>query len=159
MLTPQKMEAARKDALTFLKRKTAAVIATVRDNAPSASTVFFVVDDSFNFYFTTQVNTHKHENISRNANVSLVIGSGPKLISVSVQGIAQAIEGNEKIAILEKFISMKLVHWPIMEMAKFKDTQRVVYKVVPSRLSYMNLDDEDYSASKSNEYAVLIPSA
>ncbi len=156
-----RLRAVRGEALSFLKDHTTAVVATSKDDMPFASTVYYVVDDDFNFYFVTPINTNKYLNISKSAKVAIVVGTGPEHISVTAQGRGDYVTGREETAVFER-LHMIMFHehakkWPARDMAKFKDIRMVVFRVVPEMLLFMNLDDENYSGSISDRYVTIIP--
>ena len=146
----------KEEVLSFLKRNNTAVIATIQKGKPQASTIHYIVDDEWNIYFLTHRNTSKYVNISSNEQVAVVVGTGPKHITVQAMGIAIICAGEEMKRISRQFETLKespsLQHWPVNEMAKFRDKNPVVFKFEPIELSFMNLDDDDYPYSKSVGY-------
>ncbi len=159
-----------KDALRFLQENDTAVISTAYGNVPYSATVHYFVDSKFNFYFITRQGTDKYLNLVINSNVFVVVGTGPKHISVQVRGKANILKGKEKQSALDDVLSViknkKINKWPIKEMKKFSpgptfiDTllkSEVVVKIVPQQLIFMNLDDEKYPESLSTEYHTILP--
>ena len=149
----------RMEALRFLKDNKAAVISTCYRDLPYSSVVHYVVDSRFNFYFVTTKNTDKYVNLSENDNVSVVVGTGPKYISVSARGHAIKIHGDEKKKILRQFTSLQkknaIKMWPVQNLGSMqsnhgKPTKEIVYKIVPQHLVFLNLDDKKYKKSLSN---------
>jgi nitroimidazol reductase NimA-like FMN-containing flavoprotein (pyridoxamine 5'-phosphate oxidase superfamily) len=159
--TQTDFEAVRKEALEFLMVNTTAVIATSADNMPQASTIYYIVDEDFNFYFATEADTKKYVNISGNPQVAIVVGTGPSHISVSVQGKAELIRDEEKEAVTQRLIDLMMRNnvnkWPIEDMEKFKKSGMATFVVVPERITFMNLDDVTYPNSKSNTYVTILP--
>ena len=90
----------------------------------------------------------------------MVIGTGPKHISIQTKGILNLFVGDGVKPMMEKFKWLKdshlIEHWPIEEMAKFEDKEPVVFKFEPVEMTFMNLDDEDYPQSKGKEYFQII---
>lgn len=150
----------KEEAMNFLKKNNAAVIATTQGGKVYASTVHYIVDEHWTFYFLAHRNTDKYLNISVSQQAALVVGVGPKHISVQTQGVVDMVVGDERAEILDKFKWLKgshlIDHWPIEEMTKFENKESVAFKFEPSRLTFMNLDDEEYPRSQSKEYYQII---
>ena len=145
------------DAKKFLRDSNIAVIATSVDNIPHASTIYYYMYDSFNFYFYTKENTTKSKNIKRNSNVSLIIGTGPEHITIKTQGEAFEItEADEKEILFDKLIetskSMGVKMWPTEDMNKLKGQNNMIFKFVPDKMFFMNLDSMKYPNSISENY-------
>lgn len=154
-------EISKKDALNFLIANSTAVLATSHTNIPFASTIYYFVDKDLNFFFLTKANASKYLNISQNANVAIVVGTGPKHISVQASGKADFVFDEKRAEIILEFMNLMernfVKEWPIKDMEKFKDRSTVVFKVTPEFLQFMNLDDEKYPDSISTEYHQIIP--
>jgi general stress protein 26 len=154
-------EQAKADALKFLKENVTAVIATSQGVSPQASTVYYLVDDDFNFYFTTKDGTGSCENIKNNWNVAVVVGTGPEHITVQARGIAEVVEGEKREEILKKFADMFLKESikiiPIEDIYRYKGKEKVVIKITPRELSYLNLDSDTHIDSIVDNYMYLIP--
>ena len=155
------------DVRGFLQKNLTAVLATSYQNLPHASAVNYVVDAKLNFYFATTENTDKHLNLTENKNVALVVGTGPKHISVQIRGHATALKDEkQKNRILNQIKSIlderRIENWPIKKInnlqAKKKDsTEIVVYKIIPQHMVFLNLDDDDFPDSISTSYHAIIP--
>ncbi len=137
----------KKEVLGFIKANNTAVVATILDGQPLASTIHYTSDDDFNIYFFSHRNTDKYVSISADGRAALVIGTGPKHISIQAKGIVSIVAGEAG------FIS----HWPIDEMAKFKDENPVAFKFEPLSLVFMNLDDDTYPSSRGQQYHQILP--
>ena len=155
-----------KEALSFLQQNNTAAITTVYRNIPFLSTIYYVVDEDFNFYFLTKRGTDKYLNLTLNSNVAVVVGTGPKQISVQARGNAEILDGKEKGLVIKKIIEMvekkEIKKIPIKEMNRFSPNgnilnTEVVVKVVPQQLIFMNLDDKSYPESISKEYHTILP--
>lgn len=154
------------DALRFLQKNNAAVIATAYKNIPYLATVHYAIDSKFNFYFITKRSTDKYLNLAINSNVALVVGTGPKHISVQARGHADILEGKEKEAAIKKITAMikekKIKKWPIKDMKRFNPNgtilnTEIVVRITPQQLTFMNLDDKTYPKSLSNQYHTILP--
>jgi len=71
----------------FLKHHPTGVLSTVsEDGTPWGSAIYFVVDDDFNFYFVTRVETTKYQNMSKNRLAALTIADGESQTTVQLTG-------------------------------------------------------------------------
>ena len=158
----RKYEEIKEDARNFIQHMNTAVIATAFEYQPFASTVYYLADDNFNIYFSTKRNTIKNINAAFNANIAFVVGTGPKHISIQARGAVKIVIGKEKNEILKKLKLQKKrlgsTEWPTKSMVPFKGRPPVVFKITPSELQFMNLDDTTYPRSLSREYHQVIPS-
>lgn len=151
----------RDDVYKFLQQNSTAVVATSYKNDPRASTVYFHVDDEFNFYFVTKRKTSKYINAEMNPNVAIVVGTGPEHISVQVHGkIELIVNDEEKDRILnlivgkQKLMGVKL--WPIDELKNLEESHKVVFKVVPDEMFFMNLDSSTYRDTINDVHMKII---
>ncbi len=156
------IEQSKLDAVKFLKENYIAVLATSHSDEPRASTVYYVMFDSFNFYFYTKHNSNKTKNILQNPRVALVVGFGPEHITVQVRGEAVKVEdGEEKEQIFEKLMEMERKNgvkmWPTDDTEKFRGQKNEIFKIVPTEVSFLNLDSLKYPDSISAEYVQIIP--
>ena len=144
----------------FIKKNNTCVIATVWKGEPHASTVHYVSDEYFNIYFLSHRNTSKYLNISSQQKASIVIGTGPKHISIQSKGVVDLFVGQGTEDLHQKFYWLKgahlIEHWPIDEMKKFEDKEPVAFKFEPTEMTFMNLDDDSYPHSKGKEYFTVI---
>lgn len=141
----------KKDILTFLRRNVTAVIATSYKNIPYASTVYFICDDKLNFYFATKRGTMKYLNLAINKTVAIVVGFGPKHVSVQAIGNATILykkQKDEAIDLIEKMQRERgITIVPINELEALRkegsiSSMRVVFRISPKHMQFLNLDDE-----------------
>jgi nitroimidazol reductase NimA-like FMN-containing flavoprotein (pyridoxamine 5'-phosphate oxidase superfamily) len=151
----------REDVIRFLKENSTAVVATSYKDDPKVSTVYFVSDDDLNFYFLTKRKTSKYLNASLNPKASFVVGTGPLHISVQSHGridiIVNDAEKERIVSLLvgkQNLLGVKL--WPIDELQNYNDSNKVLFKIVPDELYYMNLDSEKHKDSISDEFIKVI---
>lgn len=154
-------EQIRLDALKFLQENSTAVIATSFKDDPRASTVYYSIDNDFNFYFITKRKTNKYFNAELNPKVALVVGFGPEHISVQAHGTVELIvdeEDRDRIAnlIVGRQNLKGVTVWPIDEMENLKNGEKVIFKIIPDELVYMNIDGFSHSDTISNEYMKII---
>ena len=92
----------------------------------------------------------------------MVIGTGPKPITIQIQGKAEEIEEYDDIAdVLEalrrKVDEKSLTHWPMEEIKRFKGHRAVVFKVVPTKVLMTNLSETDYPHTLGNDQIRVFP--
>ncbi len=151
----------KEDVLQFLQENSTAIIATSFKNRPRVSTVYFFVDDEFNFYFATKRKTSKYINISINPEVAVVVGSGPEHITVQAHGRADlVVNEEEKEKLLNMLVGKQNLKgvklWPIDELKNLKDSYKVLFKVVPDELIYMNMDSQKHGGTISDSFMKII---
>jgi uncharacterized pyridoxamine 5'-phosphate oxidase family protein len=136
-------EEAEAKALNFLKSQVIAVLATISpQNTPSASTIYFAVDDDFIFYFVTKVTTQKYKHLLDNHNVALVVGTENLPITVQIEGEAFEIEEvGERSLALDKVSrnSLQGVYGPPLN--KMPVAEIAVYKLSPKTIRYLDQTD------------------
>ena len=88
--------AARSEALAFIKAHTAGVLATVsKEYTPHASVVYYVSDDSFNVYFVTKRGSRKYNAIKAHPQVAFTIGRQDVPQTLQIEGVASELESEE----------------------------------------------------------------
>lgn len=93
------VETARRDALDFLKKHTAGVLATVsNDGKPHASAVFYTVDDSFNIYFLTKIDSRKYAAMRAHPQVAFAVGRLDVPQTLQIEGVATELRSDEEKA-------------------------------------------------------------
>jgi pyridoxine/pyridoxamine 5'-phosphate oxidase len=86
----------RAEALAFLRKHTLCVVATASPSAvPQAAVVAFAVGDELEIVFDTVRSSRKVPNITKNAEVAIVVGWGPEEQTMQIQGIADLPAGPE----------------------------------------------------------------
>jgi uncharacterized pyridoxamine 5'-phosphate oxidase family protein len=148
------------EVVEFLKNHNTAVIATVSNNEPYASTIHYESDENMNIYFLSHRNTGKYLNISSNPKTAIVVGTGPKHISIQARGVCEVISGNVREEILEQFKVLKrsnlIENAPTDNMTIFEGKDYEVFKFVPGDMTFMNLDDSDYPESLGKDFHKII---
>jgi general stress protein 26 len=149
------------DVIRFLQENSTAVVATAYKNDPKVSTVYFVSDDDLNFYFATKRKTSKYINASLNPKASVVVGTGPEHISVQAHGeielVVNEVEYERVINLLVGKQNLKGVKvWPIDELKNYRDSHKVIFKIIPDELFFMNLDAEKHKDSQSDKFIKII---
>jgi nitroimidazol reductase NimA-like FMN-containing flavoprotein (pyridoxamine 5'-phosphate oxidase superfamily) len=139
-------------ALAFLNEPahiTAVVGTCSLDNIPHTATVYFWIDDLFNFYFLTATNTQKYANLQENPQASITIGFGPSYTTMQGGGtIQQLLRGSDE----EREIIAQLKHrlqshenetWPVFQLDDFAGESIAVFKLHTLTLQLLNLNKEN----------------
>ncbi|MES2437019.1 MAG: pyridoxamine 5'-phosphate oxidase family protein [Patescibacteria group bacterium] len=152
----------KKDVQKFLSENVTAVIATSFNDEPRASTVYYYADEALDFYFVTKRNTGKYINIEMNPRAAVVVGTGPEHISVMANGEVNIVTDiEEQIRILGKMEELykreNITNLPIEELQNFKDRNKVIFKITPKELIFMNLDSTSFPESHGDSFVQLIP--
>ncbi len=150
----------RQEALQFFKENHSAVIATVsNDVKPQASTIYYVGDNDFGMYFITTRDTQKYRNLKDNKKISVVIGTGPKVITLQGGGTAEEIlDPDQKAGVI-----VELSHnihlrgsrfWPILEL---HDSDAAIFKATFDWMTWLNLDLDSHLETFQDGYYRIIP--
>jgi len=139
----------KKSALKFLtepEHLTAVVGSCPGDGDTHVATVYYYVDDSFNFYFLTAANTKKYQNLLENPNAAIVIGFGPSYTTIQGQGTAMLLEKaseeeNNAIARIKKRLQdHNNETWPVFQLDAYASESIAVFKLTPQKLQLLNLE-------------------
>ncbi len=141
-------EAYKDGALRFLsdtKTICAALASIDETQLPHNAIIYFYADEELNFYFLTPVDTNKHKNILKNQNVALAITDSQYYTTVQVMGTAEVLsKGSEAengaLAKLKNRLLDAGVTWPIYQLSNYDDDAIAVFKVSPSSVFYLNLE-------------------
>jgi nitroimidazol reductase NimA-like FMN-containing flavoprotein (pyridoxamine 5'-phosphate oxidase superfamily) len=140
-----------KNALAFLTesdRLTAVVGSSAADGNCHVATIYYYVDNNFNFYFLTATHSQKYNNLMENPNAALVVGFGPNQTTIQGQGAAILLEKSseeEKEAIAH--IKHRLQNhenetWPIFQLDTYDSQSITVFKFIPDTLQLLNLEHD-----------------
>ena len=128
------------EVLAFLHKEKLAVLSThASDGTIDASAIFYVIDENFDFYFTTKEETRKFQNLMANPNVSLTITDVEGLKTVQVKGAASVVTDEKEVAdritgLINKH-KVEGVPWA-QPIAKLEAGQYAIIRVTPSWLRY-----------------------
>ena len=138
-------EKLREYALAFLRQHVSAVLATSSpDGEPQAATLYYDVDDDFNFYFVSSKETLKVKNLLVNKRASFVVGFGPRVCTIQGQGDAEIIDDVDFRLfgkIVEKINLYEIDQLPLTQVSK---GGFVTIKLKPRWLTWLNLDKVNY---------------
>jgi len=149
-------EELKKKAMEFLKSKVVAVIATSSDqNIPETATIYFIVDDEFNFYFHTQADSRKAQNFRKNPHVALVVGTENVPITVQVEGEVEQMHYGEELK--KRYTELQQIsHSGLFAppLDTLKGEGLIIYKIKTTWLRFM--DFREKSEERRNP-VILIP--
>lgn len=131
------------DVMTFLRSKSVAVISTVSpEGKPQAATIYFTVNQSFQFYFLTKTFARKYKNISLNPRVALVVGTESEPVTVQVEGAAAKIsdqgEFNAQFENMTKIFSKMEYVAPMFQLSEGQN-ELVIFKITPDWIRFLDL--------------------
>lgn len=138
----------------FIMRNRAGALATVSDrNIPHVATVYCFIDNDFNFYFSTRVESRKFNNITHNPIVALTFSNEISITTVQLTGAAERVENfkTEQDVLRELFAYRHGdPNWPMPPIKLFErnmTNELAVIKVVPNEMTYGS-----FAASKAGRY-------
>jgi nitroimidazol reductase NimA-like FMN-containing flavoprotein (pyridoxamine 5'-phosphate oxidase superfamily) len=155
----------KKNALEFLnepKRITAVIGTSSLDNIPYTATVYYHVDDDFNFYFLTATGTQKYQNLQANPQAAITIGFGPSYTTMQGGGPVELLEKNsaeEKAAIAhlkERLQAHGNETWPIFQLDEFEGESIAVFKLNTLTLQLLNLEQGNDLAVTENDIQQIL---
>jgi uncharacterized protein YhbP (UPF0306 family) len=155
----------RKTALQFLTEPnqiTAVIGSCPSDGDTHVATVYYYVDDNFNFYFLTATNTRKYKNLLENPNAAIVVGFGPSQTTIQGQGTATLLEKasdeeNNAIAQIKKQLQdHNNETWPVFQLDAYDNESIAVFKLVPQRLQLLNLESSSGLAVTKEDVLQII---
>ena len=131
----------KKEILEQIKKNDVCVLATCLNNNTEAAVMSYVADDNFVFYMVTSKFYRKYKNISKNKNVSVVIGFG--MPTFQIDGKVEFLKQKE-IELIRPFMVEKLPEEE--EFMKAKDV--VFIKVIPSYLKVTKIVSGEYKVTE-----------
>ncbi|GEM_PF-6083244 len=157
-------QAIREEVSRFLETNITAVVATINDEAPNNSIVYYTSDQNNNIYFETPETTNKCQNLRKTPLTALVIAGADYLISAQIKGHAVELSGDEKKQVrkelLQKRLDFQVKKWPPHDLMEFKNknmsTKKVTFKIVPCELLFFNLGERSYPTSLSSTSGHII---
>lgn len=123
---------------------------------PEAATIYYVVDEDFNFYFLSESNSRKVENFRKNPHVALVVGTEDAPVTAQIEGDVSQLENGEEF--MEKFEELEKVshqgeYKPVLESLKDRPGG-VIYKIKPTWLRWTDFRE---SSGEMRSQIILIP--
>ncbi len=136
------MDIYKEQAKKFLQSNFLAEIATVTPGGePQVATIFYVMDDDFNFYFVTRRSSRKYANLANNNKVGMVVTSekGPETVQIQGEVDSSFKDIYKFIAILGTKVDLfNLYYGPFLKLTGL-DFQ--VFKVTVHWLRLLNLQE------------------
>ena len=146
-----------KEARDFLLSNVTSAVATVsREGIPYVSTMYFCIDEDFNFYFLTSAHSRKLKDIEVNNNIAVVVGFGPKTITVQAGGTAEVVIDQDEMFMNNIFKKIKfsnLDQWPVLHLEK---EGIVILKLNTTWMTLLNFDKEGHPKTFSHEIQKVI---
>ena len=142
----------KKATLQFLKEPdclTAVIGSCSTDGDTHVATVYYYVDDNFDFYFLTATHTRKYKNLLENPNAAIVVGFGPAYTTIQGRGSAVLLtkasaEEKEAIAHIKKRLQDHNDEtWPIFQLDSYAKESIAVFKFIPKKLQLLNLEQDN----------------
>ena len=136
----------KKEIYAFLAAHRSGVLSTVNDqNQPHGSVVYFAVEDDDSFTFTTKHDTAKHEHLSKNPNVSLVVYDAASQTTVEISATAAEItDEHEAYLAFSKTVdaSWKVSEAGVPPISKVNAGAYVAYRLTPSLIRRATFKDK-----------------
>ena len=151
-------EAARAEALAFLKANKSGVLSTIsRDGKPQGSAIYYVCDDNFNIYFLTLASSRKFEALKANPCVAFTVGTQDVPQTVQLEGVAVELQNEDDINahypdLLNVLMSNTVYSAPVTQLGK---SDAVVTWIQPKWIRWGNYGPRtDYKSSPLVEIPV-----
>ena len=144
-----------KEALAYLENHHVMTLATVGDEGPWASAVFYV-NQGFTLYFFTERNTRHGRNLAANPLVAAAIqedyGEWREIKGIQLQGEATPVGSMEKVGVILLFLRKfpSLCHFFAHSNTAVRMAYAQVYKLVPREAWYLDNQKGFSSRQKLN---------
>lgn len=131
----------RAKALDFLNQNRLASIATVSlGGEPRASTLYYIIDDDFTFYFLTTSDSKKVANLRENPRLAFSVSHDFEPATMQGGGKVEFIEkdlGSFIMRFSDKLATDKARQWPILVLPH---VSYIVVKLKPEWLTWLTMD-------------------
>lgn len=131
------------EVLGFLGSFKAATLATADlRGRPHAATVYCVMDDDLNVYFSTGTRGRKYENLMARPEVAMVITDEKNVATMQMSGVATSLEGSEiEQSILARLWRLRFNDevWPVPAIKLFEQgfsSELTVIRVKPTEMVF-----------------------
>lgn len=124
----------------FLKHHHMGILSTVtEDGKPWGSAIYFVLDEDFNIFFVTRLETFKYQNLEKNPFAALTVADEEKQTTVQLTGNISKVPAADYMDIVfNKLVSIRPkneVNWaPPIEKVHKGDYMPL--RLTPSKLQY-----------------------
>lgn len=144
------MSATHEEVFTFLGQHKLGILSTVSDKGEAwGAAIYYVVDEKFNFYFLTHMESKKYHNLTQHPQVALTIADDYEQMTVQLSGkITKVPVGDELNTAYSK---LALVHPPgqfswVPPVSKIHDKgQTALLKLTPEALQFSSFKPETRS--------------
>jgi uncharacterized pyridoxamine 5'-phosphate oxidase family protein len=156
------MDISKEYILDFLQQQHVGVVSSIDSSGnPNSATVYFIVDEDYNFYFPTRPGSRKYTNISDNPNVSFTTTDAKGMTTVQLTGVAEEVaETAAIIQMIEKLLNVSTHHiqevgrW-IPPIKQLRDGHFALIKIAPTWMRYGQFN-KDTARSDSDNYTIVI---
>ncbi|OGL31240.1 hypothetical protein A3F37_02630 [Candidatus Saccharibacteria bacterium RIFCSPHIGHO2_12_FULL_41_12] len=147
-------EKTRQKVLVFLKHNPHGVLSTVSaDGKPWGSSVYFAIDEDFNFFFITRVKTHKYRNIAKNHYCSMTVSDNASQTTVQAAGKVTRVPSKDIVSIVMKKLTHTKPHddnkW-VPPIVKVHGGDYMVLRLTPEALQYANFKQTKSDINESH---------
>jgi len=157
----------KKDVFLFLKQNKTAVISTVAaEGNAEAATIYYGVDNDFNFYFVTGEKTRKYANLKRNPRVSLVITDEYQLKTLQTEGEIKELysvkKNSKSVKLLTEALSPTIMQtiayiWdPIPPIMKMNVGSISIFRLKPKWMRWADFSGP-VKKTKGHYFKLIIP--
>lgn len=147
---------AHKQASDFLSTQYFMSIATIgKEGCPHVSTVVYFIDKDLNFYFLTNKNTRKVEDLFHNEQIGGEVHNVPEWY-VQFRGTITALDEDETNKVIDLFAERANEFkdfWPPLFMQK--NITYVAFKIQPKWLRLTDLSNMNISATQPPIYTII----
>ena len=130
----------------IIKHRAGALATTSLKGVPHVATIYCIVDEDLNLYFSTRVEGRKFHNLLENPTVALAFSDEVNMGTVQLTGKAERVESLE----LEQDILYKLItyrygepNWPSPPFKLFErgaTNELAIIKVTPFEMTYASFE-------------------
>jgi len=147
------MKANQKHVYDFLKHHHMGILSTVTEGGkPWGSAIFFVVDEDFNIFFVTRMETFKYQNLEKNPYAALTVADEVKQTTAQLVGKVSRLPAREYMELFKKLTAIQpkdISNWepPLM---KVHEGDYIPLRLTPSKLQYA--DFKEVSTDYDHKY-------
>ncbi len=129
------------EAYSFLTTHPVAILSTsTHDSRPWGAAVYYAIDESFNFFFMTHVESRKCQNLSENPYAAITVASNDEQTTAQVSGLAVKLLGDDNEA-NEAFRKLAAIRPPGAQtwsppVSKMDTGKIMVFKLKPDTLQF-----------------------
>jgi general stress protein 26 len=145
----------------FLQSHAVGILSTATTaGIPSASPIYFIVDEDLNFFFVTKSDTKKAQNVKENKNVALTIVDSGIPLTIQSSGTVEEVQDPQMYAKLAEANAKEKggFSWPPPLSKLESEGFLLLYKFQPSWLRVGDFSESKEGADiQNNIFHVIIP--